>query len=104
MYLITFFNSRIKVNLLNGSTITSYTGMLAEVSSGYVDASIGGFSTSLERFQLVEFSQSLVSSRLSIITKTPEKSDQVSYITRKIEKKLTNDIVHSRINENKIIY
>ena len=56
--------------------------MLAEVSSGYVDASIGGFSTSLERFQLVEFSQSLASSRLSIITKTPEKSDQVSYITR----------------------
>ena len=60
--------------------------MLAEVSSGYVDASISGFSTSLERFQLVEFSQSLVSSRLSIISKTPEKSDQVSYITRKIDK------------------
>ena len=80
------FTSRIKVELLNGSTITSYIGMLAEVSSGYVDASIGGFSTSLERFQLVEFSQSLVSSRLSIITKTPEKSDQVSYITRKIDK------------------
>ena len=60
--------------------------MLAEVSSGYVDASIGGFSTSLERFQLVEFSQSLASSRLSIITKTPEKSDQVSYITRKQDK------------------
>ena len=60
--------------------------MLAEVSSGYVDASIGGFSTSLERFQLVEFSQSLVSSRLSIIAKTPEKSDQVSYITRKMDK------------------
>ena len=72
-----------KVNLLNGSTITSYIGMLSEVSNGYVDASIGGFSTSLERFQLVEFSQSLVSSTLTIITKTPAKSDQVSYITRK---------------------
>ena len=71
------------MNLLNGSTITSYIGMLSEVSNGYVDASIGGFSTSLERFQLVEFSQSLVSSTLTIITKTPAKSDQVSYITRK---------------------
>ena len=58
--------------------------MLSEVSSGYVDASIGGFSTSLERFQLVEFSQSLVTSTLTIITKTPAKSDKVSYITRKL--------------------
>ena len=57
--------------------------MLSEVSSGYVDASIGGFSTSLERFQLVEFSQSLVRSTLTIMTKTPAKSDKVSYITRK---------------------
>ena len=68
---------------MNGSTITTYIGMLSEVSSGYVDASIGGFSTSLERFQLVEFSQSLVRSTLTIMTKTPAKSDKVSYITRK---------------------
>ena len=57
--------------------------MLAEVSSGHVDASIGGFSTSLERFHLVEFSQTLVKSYLTIIAKTPAKSDTVSYITRK---------------------
>ena len=78
-----FHKSRLKLNLLNGSTSTTYIGMLSEVSSGYVDASIGGFSTSLERFQLVEFSQSLVTSTLTIITKTPAKSDKVSYITRK---------------------
>ena len=80
---VIFYQSRLKVNLLNGSTITTYIGMLSEVSSGYVDASIGGFSTSLERFQLVEFSQSLVSSTLTIMTKTPAKSDKVSYVTRK---------------------
>ena len=80
--MVFFYQSRIKVNLLNGSKITTYIGMLSEVSSGYVDASIGGFSTSLERFQLVEFSQTLVKSFLTIITKTPAKSDKVSYITR----------------------
>ena len=46
---------------------------------GYVDASICGASTSVERSQLVEFSQALVSTTLAIITKTPDKSVSVSY-------------------------
>ena len=57
--------------------------MLAEVGQGYVDASIGAFSTSLERSQLVEFSQTLVSTTLAVITKTPDKSLSVSYFTCK---------------------
>ena len=57
--------------------------MLAEVSEGYVDASIGGFSTSLERSQLVDFSQTIISTTLAIISKTPDKSVSVSYFTRK---------------------
>ena len=56
--------------------------MLAEVKYGYVDASIGGFSTNLERFELVEFSQNLVSGTLGLTIKTPDKSDQVSYFSR----------------------
>ena len=58
--------------------------MLAEVKDGYVDASIGGFSTNLERFELVEFSQNLVSGTLGLTIKTPDKSDQVSYFSRKL--------------------
>ena len=57
--------------------------MLAEVKYGYVDASIGGFSTNLERFELVEFSQNLVGGTLGLTIKTPDKSDQVSYFSRK---------------------
>ena len=57
--------------------------MIAEVMEGYVDASICGASTSVERSQLVEFSQALVSTTLAIITKTPDKSVSVSYFARK---------------------
>ena len=57
--------------------------MLAEVKDGYVDASIGGFSTNLERFELVEFSQSLVTAIIALTMKTPDKSDQVSHSSRK---------------------
>ena len=60
--------------------------MLAEVNDGSVDASIGGFSTSLERFELVEFSQSLVTAIIALTMKTPDKSDQVSYSSRKISR------------------
>ena len=51
--------------------------------NGYVDASISAFRPTLERLQLVDFSQTLVESKLTIVTKTPAKSDTVSYITRK---------------------
>ena len=57
--------------------------MVAEVMSGYADTSIGVISTTVERFELVDFSQSLVISKLTIIAKTPAKSDEVSYVTRK---------------------
>ena len=60
---------------------------------GYVDASICGASTSVERSQLVEFSQALVSTTLAIITQTPDKSVSVSYFARK-----TNLNVHTVLN------
>ena len=78
-----FFVSRVKLSLFNGSSTTTYIGTLAEVMNGYVDASISAFRPTLERLQLVDFSQTLVESKLTIVTKTPAKSDTVSYITRK---------------------
>ena len=72
-----------EVRRLNGSTTVEYLGMVAEVMSGYADTSIGVISATVERFELVDFSQSLVISKLTIIAKTPAKSDEVSYVTRK---------------------
>lgn len=74
---------RVELSLSNGSSTSTYIGTLAEVMNGYVDASISSFRPTLERLKLTDFSQTLVESKLTIVTRTPAKSDTVSYITRK---------------------
>ena len=57
--------------------------MVAEVGYGIVDASIAGFSRNLERYEIVDFTQGLVQVIITLMFKTPEKSDQISYFIRK---------------------
>ena len=61
----------------------TFKGMVAEVGYGIVDASIAGFSRNLERYEIVDFTQGLVQVIITLMFKTPEKSDQISYFIRK---------------------
>ena len=63
----------------NGSSV----GMMAEVMDGTVDSSVAGFSTNVERFELVDFSPTLVSSIMVLVMKTPGQGDGLSFVTRK---------------------
>ena len=60
----------------------TFKGMIAEVGYGIVDASIAGFSRSLERYEIVDFTQGIVQVIVALMFKTPEKSDQISYFIR----------------------
>ena len=61
----------------------TFKGMVAEVGYGIVDASIAGFSRNLERYEIVDYTQGLVEVIITLMFKTPEKSDQISYFIRK---------------------
>ena len=61
----------------------TFKGMVAEVGYGLVDASIAGFSRNLERYEIVDYTQGLVQVIITLMFKTPEKSDQISYFIRK---------------------
>ena len=61
----------------------TFKGMVAEVGYGLVDASIAGFSRNLERYEIVDYTQGLVEVIITLMFKTPEKSDQISYFIRK---------------------
>ena len=55
---------------------------MAEVSNGEVDTSVAGFSLLLERYKLADFSQGIFKIIETLIIKTPEKSDGISYLTQ----------------------
>ena len=61
----------------------TFKGMVAEVGYGIVDASIAGFSRNLERYEIVDYTQGIVQVIITLMFKTPEKSDQISYFIRK---------------------
>ena len=45
----------------------TFKGMIAEVGYGIVDASIAGFSRSLERYEIVDFTQGIVQVIVALI-------------------------------------
>ena len=49
--------------------------MIREVQDGVVDASITGFATNEERFEVADFSQGLFQAVQTIIIKRPKKTD-----------------------------
>ena len=53
----------------------SFIGIIREVQDGYVDTSVAGFSATLERSEIVDFSQSVFKSVISVIMKKPRKTD-----------------------------
>ena len=71
--LITFYR------LDNGS----YVGMISEVMDGTADSGLAGFSATTERFQLVDFSPTLINSFKVLMMKTQGEGDGLSFVTRK---------------------
>ena len=53
----------------------SFIGIIREVQDGYVDTSVAGFSATLERSEIIDFSQSVFKSVISVIIKKPRKTD-----------------------------
>ena len=63
----------------------SYVGMISEVMDGIADSGIAGFSATTERFQLVDFSPTLIHSFKVLIMKTQGEGDDLSFVTRNID-------------------
>ena len=57
--------------------------MIPEVSYGIVDSSAAGSLTDVGRHELVDYSPTLVPTVIALIISTPEKSEQVSFLSRK---------------------
>ena len=68
----------------NGLTL-AYIGMIAEVITSEVDTSAAAFINNLERNEVVDFTQGILKVVETLVIKTPTKSDQVSFLTRKYE-------------------
>ena len=56
--------------------------MIAEVGYGLVDTSIAGFGSTLERHEIVDFSPMIEKVALTLMIKTPKRSDNISYLIR----------------------
>ena len=61
----------------------SYVGMISEVMDGTADSGVAGFSATTERFQLVDFSPTLINSFKVLMMKTQGEGDGLSFVTRK---------------------
>ena len=61
----------------------SIIGLLAEVQSGEVDTSLGGFQYIQERSKYVDFTQGVFKNTDALIMRTPVKRDQISYFIGK---------------------
>ena len=59
--------------------------MISEVMDGIADSGIAGFSATTERFQLVDFSPTLIHSFKVLIMKTQGEGDDLSFVTRNID-------------------
>ena len=57
--------------------------MIPEVSYGIVDSSAAGSLTDVGRHEFVDFSPAIVPTVIGLIIRTPEKSEQVSFLSRK---------------------
>ena len=49
--------------------------MLSEVHNGVVDTSVAGYAPTLERYEVVEFSQGIIPTTIALIIKRPSKTD-----------------------------
>ena len=55
----------------NGTII----GMLSEVHNGVVDTSVAGYAPTLERYEVVDFSQGIIPTTIALMIKRPSKTD-----------------------------
>lgn len=58
--------------------------MVSEVGFGVADSSAAGVAANIERHELVDFSPSIVLAEGGLVIKTPQKSEQVSFLDRKL--------------------
>ena len=49
--------------------------MLSEVHNGVVDTSVAGYAPTLERYEVVEFSQGIIPTTIALMIKRPSKTD-----------------------------
>ena len=77
----------------------SFKGMIAEVITGEVDTSVAAFINNMERNEVVDFTQGILKVVETLIIKTPTKSDQISFITRKY---ILAQFSHNSFNKTRI--